>query len=135
MASIFQQDLVLKSVRSFFTFVVEIEPKETDLSKSSDVPSFRCAAKSQLLWFFSLLLTHSHDSHILMAASPTTKNTLDLTEVVVKYWTLREMRVNIVMLLLSNFNYKFESKRVKRLRLLSCSTPHNSRIKTQFSIS
>jgi hypothetical protein len=135
MASIFQQDLVLKSVRSFFTFVVEIEPKETDLSKSSDVPSFRCAAKSQLLWFFSLLLTQSH---ILMAASPTTKNTLDLTEVVVKYWTLREiteMRVNIVMLLLSNFNYKFESKRVKRLRLLICSTPQNSRIKTQFSIS
>ncbi len=73
-----------------------------------------------------------------MAASPTTKNTLDLTEVVIKYWTLREITemrvidVNIVMLLLSNFNYKFESKRVKRL---SRSTPQYSRIKTQISVS
>lgn len=74
-----------------------------------------------------------------MVASPATKNTLDLTEVViVKYWTLHELRVNRVngvnrvMLLFSNFNYKFESKRVNRL---SRSTPQYSRIKTQISVS
>jgi hypothetical protein len=53
MAYIFLQDLVLKSFR-VFTIVVEIEPKEIDLS---DIPSLRGTVKSQILWVFSVLFT------------------------------------------------------------------------------
>jgi hypothetical protein len=62
-------------------------------------------------------------SHISIAV---TQNTLDLTEiVVVEYWALRELRM---MLLLSNLNYKFESKRLSR-SIAQC-----SRVKTQILV-
>jgi hypothetical protein len=140
MAFIFLQDLVLKSVRVSSHLSSKLNQKK---------PIF------WIIWYFISLRRSQIPKFVGFFCSPhmyrwQTKITLDLKEmVVVKYGALRELRIYCIliwffgsfpiperyiihakMLLLSNLNYKNESKRLNRSRVKSI----HSLVKYQISI-